>query len=367
MTEDGRRTVLVIDDAPADIAVLREELKTHYRVLAATDHLSALRILRSSPRPDLVLLDVMMPGMDGYQLCRDLKADVATRDIPVIFVTAKDADENEAEGFEAGCVDYITKPVNPHLVRSRVKAHVELKLAREDLERQNEVLRENARLREEVEAMGRHDLKNPLMAVMNVPRLLQADTNLTDDQRRLLQIVVDAAHGMLEMINRSIDMYRMETGTYTLRPVPVDVLEILARIRTGLATLVDEKNLTWSVSCSPAAPAQAPIRALGEDLLVYTMLANLVRNALEASPVRGKIAIVVEKGTTVVIAIHNAGAVPERVRPRFFEKHSTEGKTHGAGLGAYSARLIACTLGGSIRFETSEEAGTTVTVELPGA
>ena len=151
--DNGRRTILVVDDSPDDIAILNEELKTEFRVLAATDPEAATRLLRHEPPPDLVLLDVMMPGMNGYEFCRALKADPTTRSIPVIFVTVKGAAESEAEGFGAGGVDYIAKPVNPLLVKARARTHIELKAAREVLERQNEILRENVRLREEAEAI----------------------------------------------------------------------------------------------------------------------------------------------------------------------------------------------------------------------
>ncbi len=134
MDMNRKRTVLVIDDTPEDIAILNEELKVDYRVQAATDHETAIKLMRSTPPPDLILLDILMPGKDGYQLCRELKAEPSTKNIPVIFVTVKGAVENEAAGFEVGCVDYIIKPVNPFLVKARVKTHIELKLAREELQ-----------------------------------------------------------------------------------------------------------------------------------------------------------------------------------------------------------------------------------------
>ena len=133
MDMNRKRTVLVIDDTPEDIAILNEELKVDYRVQAATDHETAMKLMRSTP-PGLILLDILMPGKDGYKLCRELKAEPSTKNIPVIFVTVKGAVENEAAGFAVGCVDYIIKPVNPFLVKARVKTHIELKLAREELQ-----------------------------------------------------------------------------------------------------------------------------------------------------------------------------------------------------------------------------------------
>ena len=112
MSTDQRRTVLVVDDSLVDIAFLSELLREEYAVLCATSADRALETLRSSGSVDLMLLDIMMPGLDGLEFCRRLRADPATRRMPVIFVTSRDADEDEAAGFEAGCVDYVMKPVN---------------------------------------------------------------------------------------------------------------------------------------------------------------------------------------------------------------------------------------------------------------
>jgi two-component system sensor histidine kinase/response regulator len=196
MTTENRRIILVVDDVPDNIAILDGILKENHRVKAAKDGESALAIARGDPPPDLILLDVMMPGMDGFEVCRRLKQDGATARIPVIFVTSKDDVSDESMGFAAGAVDYIVKPVNPHLVHARVKAHLALKQAQQELEGQNEILRENARLREEVEAISRHDLKNPLMIVMNVPGVILAEATLTEGQKKLLRMVDDAGRRM---------------------------------------------------------------------------------------------------------------------------------------------------------------------------
>jgi signal transduction histidine kinase len=366
MSDTTRRTILVIDDTPEDIAILSEVLHSDYRVQAATEHNAALAIAHSSLPPDLILLDIMMPGIDGYQLCRELKADPQTRDIPVIFVTVKDAVENETAGFDVGCVDYIVKPVNPQLVKARVKAHIELKLAREELLRQNEILKDNARLREEVAAINRHDLKNPLMIVMNVPQVLMADATLTEHHRTLLRMVDDAGQRMLGMINLSIDMYKMEEGAYDLKPVPVNLLQSVDRVHSTMRKLLTDRNVTLDVSLRDQVRRDT-LNASGEELLVYTLLANLIRNAVEASPRGETVSIVLSEGENAVLAIHNKGAIPESIRGRFFKKFTTAGKERGTGLGAYSAKLITTTLGGGIDMSSSEEEGTTITVRLPKA
>jgi len=116
--------VLVVDDMPTNIEVLRGILRSEYRIMAALNGERALEIASREPRPAIILLDVMMPGMDGYEVCRRLKADPDTRNIPVIFVTARDDDIDEEQGFDVGAVDYIAKPVRHRVVLSRVRAHL---------------------------------------------------------------------------------------------------------------------------------------------------------------------------------------------------------------------------------------------------
>ena len=365
---EKKTTILVVDDVPDNIAILEGILKEDYRVKAATNGEAALAIARAALPPDLILQDVMMPGMDGFEVCRRLKAEAASAKLPVIFVTARDEVADESLGFQVGAVDYITKPVNPHIVKARIKAHLELKLAREELERQNEVLRENASLREEVEAISRHDLKNPLMIVMPVPEVILTQATLTVKQRELLGMVDEAGRRMLEMINRTIDLYKMEKGTYVLEPRPVDVLRIIEQNKAAFRGLIEDKGLRWELSfCGKAPTGSDSFHVKGEDLLVYSLLANLIKNAIEASPKSGRISISLEERESAVVTIHNMGAIPQRIRGRFFEKFATADKERGTGLGAYSAKLITRTLGGSIGVETSDESGTTITVELPRA
>jgi two-component system, sensor histidine kinase and response regulator len=361
-------TVLVVEDSPEDISVMTEILHGEYHVRIATGGEDAMRIATSDPAPDLILLDIMMPDMDGVEVCRRLKRDDVARTIPVIFVTAKDEVADEAAGFAVGGVDYIAKPVNPHLVRARVKVHLDLKRARDDLERQNEMLVQSARMREEVEAINRHDLKNPLMVIMNVPRALLTGANLTETDRKLLGMVENAGLKILEMINRTIDTYKMEMGTYVLNAAPVDVVAAIEQVAAAFLSLSEAKGLSVDVSVRgrPLSLGDA-FHVLGEELLVYSMLANIVKNAIEASPQNGRIDVSLAEGEAATMIVHNDGAIPRDIRGRFFQKFATANKEGGTGLGAYSAWLMVRTMHGAIRFETSEEEGTTVIVTLPRA
>jgi len=133
-------TLLVVDDTPENLVVLGELLQPHYRVRVANSGARALQVAASEPKPDLILLDVMMPGMDGYEVLERLRANRATRDIPVIFITAMNGTADEERGLSAGAVDYITKPIRPVIVQARVRAQLELKQARDWLKDQNTYL-----------------------------------------------------------------------------------------------------------------------------------------------------------------------------------------------------------------------------------
>jgi len=147
MPKNTRQTILIVDDSPENLNVLSELLQPQYLVRVANSGLKALRIAVSAPCPDLILLDVMMPGMDGYQVMAQLHTNPITASIPVIFVTAMDNNDAELQGFELGAVDYITKPIVPPIVLSRIKTHLELKQARDWLSNQNDYLEQEVNKR----------------------------------------------------------------------------------------------------------------------------------------------------------------------------------------------------------------------------
>ena len=134
--KDQKKTVLVVDDAPANIQIVNSILKDTYKVRIATNGAKALELASASPHPDLILLDVIMPGMDGYEVCSRLKTDPTTKDIPVIFLTGQTETSDETHGFEVGAVDYIHKPFSPAVVQARVQTHLMLRGIREQLAQQ---------------------------------------------------------------------------------------------------------------------------------------------------------------------------------------------------------------------------------------
>ncbi|MES9857115.1 MAG: response regulator [Sedimenticola sp.] len=134
MADLGKRSILVVDDAPENIDILNALLQDKYQIKAAVNGLRALAIALSETPPDLILLDIMMPEMDGYEVCRKLKSTAETCNIPIIFVTALNEEADERRGLELGAADFITKPYSPAIVHARVATHLELKACREQLQ-----------------------------------------------------------------------------------------------------------------------------------------------------------------------------------------------------------------------------------------
>ena len=357
----GPASILVVDDIASNIDVISGLLKEEYKVRAATSGAKALKICHSENPPDLVLLDIMMPEMDGMEVCRRLKSNAETESIPIIFLTAKSENADVVAGLAAGAVDYVTKPVTPSVLKARVKTHLHLAGSRETLQRQFELLKENTRLREEVERITHHDLKNPLGSILSLSSMLAGDRTLGASHRESVQLIEESAFYMLNLLGRSLDLYKMETGTYPFEPKSVELEPLLAKVLAELAHQADGKRVHMEIDVPESTPAVA-----ADELLSHSMIGNLVKNAIEAAPegTRVRLAVKVDEGW-VRIGVHNMGAVPEEIRERFFDKYVTCGKSGGTGIGTYSARLMAETQHGTIAFTTSEEEGTAVSVSLP--
>ncbi len=183
---DTKPTLLLVDDEPANITVLMHLLKKDYRLTAARNGLEALERVKSQPMPDLVLLDIMMPGMDGYEVCQRLKADETTREIPVIFITAMGEESDQTRGLALGAVDYITKPISTAIVLARVKTHLTLKQAREALANQNQILEERVKARTKELAMAKDT------TILAMATLAETRDNETGNHIRRTQYYVKA-------------------------------------------------------------------------------------------------------------------------------------------------------------------------------
>jgi signal transduction histidine kinase/ActR/RegA family two-component response regulator len=232
------------------------------------------------------------------------------------------------------------------------------------LEDQNHALREAFRVREEVERIARHDLKTPLASIASVPRLLREHHPPDEVEAELLGTVERAALRVLSMVNLSLDLYRMEAGTYRLRVQAVDLAGVVNTVARELHPHARSKRVRLVVELPPE-----PVYAKGEELLCYSIVANLLKNAVEASPEGVDVRVKLRSdpspwGPSAFMEIQNAGEVAPELRERFFQKYATHGKAGGNGLGAYSARLMAEVQRGDLAMHA--RAGiTTLALRLP--
>ena len=361
-----KQTILIVDDEPANIKILNEVLQKDYDIIFSTNGERAID-LAIAKKPDLILLDIIMPGVDGYTVCKTLKANPETCDILIIFITVKDQSSSEAKGFKLGAVDYIAKPISPSVVQARVRTHLSLMNTRRELEIKNRELVEMASLREDIEAISRHDLKTPLNGIINLPQLIMDDGPVNDIQREYLEIIENSGYQMLNIVNMSLNLCKMERGAYCYTPQNVNLLETIGKIKSELHEILAIKEISIGIRIDNRTPYSFERFIIhGEDFLLYSMMANLIKNAIEASPEQENIIIYLQHGQKDKIIIENMGTVPENIRHSFFEKYSTYGKKSGMGLGTYSAKKIVQLHSGEIDLE-SENNITRVIVQLPKA
>jgi PAS domain S-box-containing protein len=237
-------------------------------------------------------------------------------------------------------------------------SHERIEFQAEQLRDQNEELRAAIRMREEVERIARHDIKTPLNSIVAVPRLLRERRPLDAREEELLGMVERAAYRILDMVNLSVDLYRMEQGQYRFTPRAVDLAALAQTVAREIGAHARTKGVSFVL---PGAPALA----WAEELLCYSILANLMKNAVEASPDGAVVTVsAATHADRVVLGVHNAGVVPEEVRGMFFQKYATSGKAGGSGLGAYSARLMSRVQEGDLAMRTSPAQGTTLELAL---
>lgn len=219
-------------------------------------------------------------------------------------------------------------------------------------------------LKEDVDRITRHDLKTPIISILNGIFYLQRFTTPSEEQSGVLSDMQKAASRASEMINRSFELYRMETGAYEMTAVQVDGLAVVRHVVSDLSELAADNRTDIRLLCDDCdATDDKKLPFSGDEALFYSVMANLIKNAIEASP-GGTVTVSASPAPSPRVVIANPGVVSEDIRETFFDKYATAGKSGGTGLGTYSARLMVRTMGGDITMSSSEEDGTTVTVDL---
>lgn len=357
---------MVVDDRPENLDILVEILSAAgFRIQSAINAQLALNALQKKV-PDLILLDIMMPGMNGYEMCKLLKSDPETECVPIIFISALDQTLNKVKAFEAGGVDYITKPFQSSEILARVRTHLRLSSMQRKLELQNQQLKQAAEFREDIDHIIRHDLKGPLTPILNYPRMIKRIAALDPRQESYLDKIEYNGLRMMAILNTSMNLLKMEKGYYSFQPVTIDIVQMIKRVIQELEEEMAEKTLKLAITLNgEALECDALFWIQGEWFLCQSMLMNLIRNAVEASPEGETLTISLLENGRKSVEIHNFGTIPEEIRERFFEKYTTHGKLTGSGLGTYIAKLSAETLGADINYSSSEDSGTSILIRFP--
>lgn len=363
--EPERQTLLVVDDTPDNLLLISNLFKDEYHVRTAQTGEKALNICQSDNPPDLVLLDIMMPVMDGFEVARRMREHPTSETIPVIFVTAMTGEDSRLAGLALGAIDFVTKPIDPDVLKLRVCNFMRYVGLHKQLQDNYDNMLEMSRLREHVELMTQHDMKGSLAGVIGLIQELAEADSMSRKQIELLQMVEETALQVLNMINLSQELFKIETGRFTLEAKPIKIGDILCRIAKIARTRFAEKHLIITVNSDVSVGENMPL-ALGDAMFCYSLFHNLINNACEAAPKKSQVLITLYDKSPLRILIQNTGAVPAQIRESFFNKFVTHGKPGGTGIGTYSAKLLAEAQNGTVSLEVSDQTNeTTIIVTLP--
>jgi signal transduction histidine kinase len=366
--------LLVVDDTAANLKLLTRVLgDAGFRVRPVASGEAALAAARSEA-PDLVLLDVDMPDMDGYEVCRRLKAEPALVEIPVLFLSALGETEDKLAAFAAGGVDYVTKPFRVEELRARIATHLEMQRLRKALEVRNRELdasyrklRELERMRHDLIHMLAHDMRSPLMGISGYLELLEIDrADLAEHHRDYVARALDATRTLVRHVDAMLDVDRLESSRVPVAAADHRLRDLLERAIVALGP-IGASRIIWR------SDSDSSVRASCDAELMTRVAGNLISNALIYSDEDQSVEVAIRAvgaGTARVEVRDHGPGVPAEVRPRMFEKYVARGvargRTRSMGLGLAFCRLAVEAHGGRIGFESPESGGATFWFELPG-
>ena len=364
---DSGASILVVDDTPANLQVLVGMLKERgHRVRPVLEGRLALRAAKAEV-PDLVLLDINMPDMNGFEVCEQLKADPKLADTPVIFISGNNETADKVRAFSVGGVDYVTKPFQMAEVEARVATHLELRRKRRELQESYEALRRLESLRDSLVHMVVHDLRSPLAAISACLEVIKWDAE-EQHRRELASDVETALHAtrtIIRLVNSVLDVSKMEGTEMRLQFAPSDIAAVARESVDELESLVGTRLLVrdWP---------DEPVMALVDRDVVARVMQNLLGNALKFTPSAGSITVAVEANDDMVrVAVSDTGpGIPREYRERVFEKFGqVEAASHGqkfsTGLGLTFCRLAVEAHGGRIGVDSEVGHGSTFWFVLP--
>jgi signal transduction histidine kinase len=355
---DGYFKILIVDDVAKNIQLVANFLtQDGYEVNFAMDGKKAIEHAKRE-HFDLILLDVMMPIMDGFEVCKRLKEDPETAKIPVIFLTAKTDEASIARGFELGGVDYIVKPFNIPELLARVKTHIHLRL------RELELTSLNATKDTFLSIIG-HDVKSPVANIVSLGELLLTSSNMLtkDEQSELLEDIVESGRQGIWLLENLLSWTRIQTGKISYDPQTIIVSDLINKAIKFIQYLADRKSIEVISNCEEGIALYSDINVLN------TILRNLVSNAIKFTKVGGSIELDARKDDNEVkifVRDTGIGIPPDKLNYLFDKKsHSSTLGTQnekGSGLGLSLVKDLCDMIHAEIEVESKENIGTKFTI-----
>ncbi len=365
--------ILVVDDTPANLQLLTGMLKRHgYRVRPVSSGKLAIQAVQDE-KPDLILLDINMPEMNGYEVCEHLKADDALKEIPVLFISALDETIDKIKAFAAGGVDYVTKPFQFQEVEARVQTHLKLRRLQIELEIQNRQLQENydqlrklEELRDNLTHMLVHDMRSPLTVIILALdiHIQQATAKLNEAEMEPVVKIARSVNRLVEMVNSLLDINRLESGEMPLYIEECDL--------TGLTSEVIQSLKNLKQNCQLEVSRQDSVMVRCDRELIRRVLTNIGVNALKFVSKNGWVRVDIQNDDAVVkvLIIDNGLGIPREYHAKIFEKFGQiearkQGRMYSTGLGLTFCKLAVEAHGGSIGVESEVGKGSTFWFTLP--
>jgi two-component system sensor histidine kinase/response regulator len=342
--EIKKHTILIVDDVATNLDLLKGLLIDQYNVKVANNGSLALKIAQMIPAPDLILLDVMMPGMDGFQVCEQLKSSPNTQDIPIIFLTAKTETAAIVKGFESGGVDYVTKPFNPPELLARVNTQILIK-------KQKDLILVQNREQKELLHILCHDLANHFSVIVLGLEMLKTNTRKSENY---LDKIESASNHGVDLINLVREMRTLQEKTIAIEPL--NLYEMLSESVSLLSNRFQQKNVGLDVQINPSTQIIAERRSL-----VNSVINNLLTNALKFSFENDTVTIsATEQDDKVILTVEDHGiGMPAELLAQIFDftkntsRIGTNGES-GTGFGMSLIKSFVESYGGTIAVQSKD-------------
>lgn len=361
-------TVLIVDDNSNNVKIIAITLRPlNYKLVIATSGQGAIEMVEKT-RPDLVLLDVMMPGMDGYETCEIIKSKKENENLPIIFLTALNDQANVIKGFESGGVDYITKPFNKEELISRVRTHLELKFTRDELEKTSEYLYSLNSVKDKMFSVIGHDLRSPLGSVkMTLEYLSETLDELPPEElKSTFDILLKTTDEVFSLLENLLGWAKSQSGNISINKENIDLVDLGYNVYLLNKGNLKLKNIDFKLNIEPGATIYADLNT------VTTIFRNLLSNAIKFTPNGGTISITSkEKDDFVIIEFKDSGVgIPAENIAKLFDstQHITTYGTNreaGSGLGLNLCHDFTLKNDGELWVESVVGKGTSFFLKLP--